>query len=74
MERQWTANPPFIGSNPIAASSFIRLVNMNKLPLAIRLSLLAVAVLMFVSGYIWGNPVVIWQKAATICLECIGIG
>jgi uncharacterized membrane protein len=50
------------------------LVNMNRIPLAIRLSLLVVAILMFVSGYIWGNPIVIWQKAATICLECIGIG
>ncbi|MCD4848053.1 MAG: hypothetical protein K8R76_07680 [Candidatus Aegiribacteria sp.] len=47
---------------------------MNRIPLAIRLSLLMVAILMLVSGYIWGNPTVIWQKAATICLECIGIG
>ncbi|MCK5065564.1 MAG: hypothetical protein KAQ97_09790, partial [Candidatus Fermentibacteraceae bacterium] len=51
-----------------------RLVNMNRIPLAIRLSLLVAAILMMVSGYIWGNPLVIWQKAAIICLECIGIG
>jgi hypothetical protein len=29
---------------------------------------------MTASGYLWGDPLVIWQKAASICLECIGIG
>jgi len=46
---------------------------MRNIHLSIRITMLAVAILMAVSGYIWGNPVVIWQKAANICLECIGI-
>jgi hypothetical protein len=47
---------------------------MRDIHLSIRISLLVIAILMAVSGYVWGNPVVIWQKAANICLECIGIG
>ncbi len=30
---------------------------------------------MFLAAGIWqGDPVQVWQKAAHICLECIGIG
>jgi len=47
---------------------------MRNVPLSIRISFLVIAVLMAVSGYIWGNPTTIWQKAANICLECIGVG
>ncbi|MBN2587865.1 MAG: hypothetical protein JXA64_07585 [Candidatus Fermentibacteraceae bacterium] len=47
---------------------------MRNIPLALRIAFLAAAVMMTVSGYIWGDPLVIWQKAASICLECIGVG
>ncbi len=47
---------------------------MRKIPLALRIAFIASALLMMVSGYIWGDPLVIWQKAASICLECIGVG
>ncbi|RKZ08574.1 thioredoxin [Candidatus Fermentibacteria bacterium] len=47
---------------------------MRNIHLSIRISLLVIAVLMTISGYVWGDPAVIWQKAANICLECIGIG
>jgi hypothetical protein len=45
-----------------------------RTPLPFRIALAAAALAMMVSGYIWGDPVVIWQKAASICLECIGVG
>jgi hypothetical protein len=45
-----------------------------NIPLPVRIALTAAAIAMMVSGYIWGDPVVIWQKAASICLECIGVG
>jgi len=45
-----------------------------NIPLPVRIALAAAAIAMMVSGYIWGDPVVIWQKAASICLECIGVG
>jgi hypothetical protein len=47
---------------------------MRNIHLSIRITLLAIALLTFISGYIWGDPILIWQKAANICLECIGIG
>ena len=36
--------------------------------------LVSLALALTVSGYIFGNPLVIFQKAANICLECIGVG
>lgn len=45
-----------------------------RIPLAVRITLAVAAAAMLISGYVWGDPVVIWQKAANICLECIGIG
>lgn len=53
---------------------YSRLVKMRSIPLALRIALLTVAVLMMVSGYVWGDPMAIWQEAASICLECIGVG
>jgi len=47
---------------------------MRKIPLSLRIALLAAAVAMTLSGYILGDPLAIWQKAASICLECIGVG
>ncbi len=47
---------------------------MKKVHISIRIALAAAALLMAVSGYVFGDPFVIWQKAASICLECIGIG
>jgi hypothetical protein len=41
---------------------------------ALGLVLLLAAVAMAVSGYVFGNPLVIFQKAANVCLECIGVG
>jgi hypothetical protein len=49
-------------------------VSAMRFPLALRIALVAAALATMVSGYLWGNPLVIWQKAATICLECIGVG
>jgi len=45
-----------------------------RLSPAIRIALFAAALATMVSGYLWGDPLVIWQKAAMICLECIGVG
>ncbi|MFO8184356.1 MAG: hypothetical protein R6U39_09310 [Candidatus Aegiribacteria sp.] len=47
---------------------------MRKIPLALRIALVAVAAVMMVSGYVWGDPMAIWQEAASICLACIGVG
>ena len=47
---------------------------MIRIPVSIRIALVVIALLMTISGYVWGNPLVIWQKAAFICLECIGVG
>jgi hypothetical protein len=41
---------------------------------ALGLLLVLAAVAMTVSGYVFGNPLVIFQKAASVCLECIGVG
>jgi hypothetical protein len=27
-----------------------------------------------VAGYLAGDPGLVWRKAATVCLECIGVG
>jgi hypothetical protein len=40
------------------------------LPMALILAALAAAV----AGYLAGDPMVIWRKAASVCLECIGVG
>jgi hypothetical protein len=42
----------------------------------IRLGVILVCVTaaLALTGYILGNPFVIFQKAASICLECIGVG
>ena len=47
---------------------------MSRIPLSARIMFLVIALAAAVSGYVWGNPLVIWQKAASICLECIGVG
>jgi len=47
---------------------------MKNLPLFCRILLVIIAVAAAVSGYVWGDPTVIWQKAANVCLECIGVG
>ena len=44
------------------------------IPAALRVALIVAALAAMVSGYVWGDPLVIWQKAASICLECIGVG
>jgi len=36
--------------------------------------LICVTAALALTGYILGNPLVIFQKAANICLECIGVG
>jgi hypothetical protein len=36
--------------------------------------LVFVAVALTLVGYFLGNPLVIFLKAANICLECIGVG
>ena len=72
MGRQWTANPPFIGSNPIAASNLQKEIMNKKTFISVLLVVIAFATC--VSGYVFGDPLAIWQKAANICLECIGIG
>ena len=47
---------------------------MSRIPVSVRIALVVIALMMAVSGYVWGDPVVIWQKAASVCLECIGVG
>jgi hypothetical protein len=29
---------------------------------------------MMIAGYVFGDPLMIFRKAASICLECIGVG
>lgn len=36
--------------------------------------LLAAGIAMLVYGILCGDPAVVLKKAATVCLECIGIG
>ena len=40
----------------------------------IALALLGVAVALIAVGVALGQPVQVWQKAAVICFECIGLG
>ncbi len=62
MVRQWTANPPFTSSTLVVAS------------IPLRVTLIVVAFLLVVAGYVFGDPAAILSKATNICLECIGIG
>lgn len=52
----------------------LRLVTMKRIPLFLRIALVAVAAIMMISGYVWGDPMAIWQEAASVCLACIGVG
>ena len=36
--------------------------------------LMAAAAAAALAGYLLGDPWVIWRKAASVCLECIGVG
>lgn len=60
--RQWTANPPFTSSTLVVAS------------IPLRITLIVVALLLVVAGYVFGDSAAILSKATNICLECIGIG
>jgi hypothetical protein len=46
----------------------------RKAPLAVTVLLLLAAVASCVFGYRRGEGNTIYRKAATVCLECIGIG
>ena len=46
---------------------------MNRRSLLPTILLLAAAAAAVV-GYLAGDPMVIWRKAASVCLECIGVG
>lgn len=41
---------------------------------ALRVGLVAAALLMIVIGLILGQEASVWKKAAAICMECIGLG
>jgi hypothetical protein len=41
---------------------------------AVGSALILIALAMLVLGYVLGDPWVIYRKAATVCLECIGVG
>lgn len=41
---------------------------------ALRVGLVATALLMIVIGLILGQEASVWKKAAAICMECIGLG
>ena len=41
---------------------------------ALRLGLLALAVLLITAGAVLGEPGEVLQKAVHVCLECIGVG
>ncbi|MDD7200966.1 MAG: CD1871A family CXXC motif-containing protein [Sphaerochaetaceae bacterium] len=34
----------------------------------------ALAVCLLVLGLVLGGPYAVWQKAANLCMECIGLG
>ena len=40
------------------------------LPVVLILASLAASLI----GYLAGDPMTIWRKAASVCLECIGVG
>ncbi len=40
----------------------------------VALALLGVAVVLIAVGVALRQPVQVWQKAAVICFECIGLG
>lgn len=49
---------------------------MKRLPRSVRIALivLGVAAVFVAAGVILGDPLRVWQKAALICYECIGLG
>lgn len=47
---------------------------MPRIPLAVRIALLTAVLAVTAFGYLAGDPLVIWRKAASVCLECIGVG
>ncbi len=67
MVRQRIANPSSSGSNPLAASS-------PGASIRTGIVLCIVCILLAAAGYAFGDPSVILRKAASVCLECIGVG
>ena len=46
----------------------------RKVPMAVTLLLLALAIASCVFGVCRGELKTVYRKASTVCLECIGIG
>lgn len=44
----------------------------NRLLLPLLLTALSIAAM--AAGYVFGDPSMILRKAASVCLECIGVG
>jgi len=42
--------------------------------LLIKVFLLTITIILVVMGLISGEFQVVWQKARTVCLECVGLG
>lgn len=47
---------------------------LSEIPTVVRWLLLLFAVLLIILGIFRGEVAAVFRKAATICLECIGIG
>ena len=43
-------------------------------PALIALAVLGVGAVLIAVGALLGQPAQVWQKAAVICFECIGLG